>query len=85
MADVPESAAGAGTTELRLVLLDALSALSPPARAVVVLRYWEDLSIEEVAAILRCSTGNVKSQSSRALARLRAFLGDSLPDLSRTD
>ena len=61
---------------LRLTLLAALDRLPPKARAVVVLRYWEDLSVEATAAALECSTGTVKSQSSRALARLRTLLGD---------
>ena len=62
--------------ETRLALLSALDQLPARARAVVVLRYWEDLSVEATAAALGCSTGNVKSQSSRALARLRDLLGD---------
>jgi RNA polymerase sigma-70 factor (sigma-E family) len=62
--------------ELRLVLLDALATLPPKARAVVVLRYWEDLSVEQVANLLGCSPGNVKSQSARSLDKLRALLGD---------
>ena len=62
--------------ETRLALLSALDQLPARARAVVVLRYWEDLSVEATAAALSCSTGNVKSQSSRALARLRVLLGD---------
>jgi DNA-directed RNA polymerase specialized sigma24 family protein len=47
----------------------------------VVLRYWEDLSIEQTAAVLRCSTGNVKSQCSRSLEKLRARLGEHLTEL----
>jgi DNA-directed RNA polymerase specialized sigma24 family protein len=43
---------------------------------VVVLRYWADLSVEQAADVLGCSTGNVKSQSARALDKLRAALGD---------
>ncbi|MEY9927350.1 RNA polymerase sigma-70 factor (sigma-E family) [Catenulispora sp. GP43] len=62
--------------ETRLALLAALDELPARARAVVVLRYWEDLSVDATAAALGCSTGNVKSQSSRALARLRVLLGD---------
>jgi RNA polymerase sigma-70 factor (sigma-E family) len=84
----PESSsarAPGSTAELRIVLMDALAALPPQARAVVVLRYWEDLSIDQVAAILRCSTGNVKSQSARALEKLRGTLGGSLPELAVTD
>jgi RNA polymerase sigma-70 factor (sigma-E family) len=53
-------------------LLDALSRLGPRQRAVVVLRYWLDLSESETAAALNCSVGTVKSQASRALATLRA-------------
>jgi len=45
-------------------------------RGVVVLRYWADLSVEQAAEVLGCSTGNVKSQSARALDKLRAVLGD---------
>ena len=82
---LPEHVGQPGTAELRMVMLAALAALPPQARAVVVLRYWEDLSIEQVAAILRCSTGNVKSQSARALQKLRDQLGDSLPELILTD
>ena len=62
--------------ELRLELMAALAELPPRARAVVVLRYWEDMSVDQVAALLGCSPGNVKSQSSRALAKLRLLLGD---------
>lgn len=60
--------------DVRLTILDALARLAPGARAVVVLRYWEDLSIETTAELLGCSEGNVKSQASRALARLRELL-----------
>jgi RNA polymerase sigma-70 factor (sigma-E family) len=69
-----ERAAEPDTLELRLDLTDALAALPPKARAVVVLRYWEDMSIEQVAAHLGCSPGNVKSQSARALDKLRRLL-----------
>jgi len=66
--------------DLRLTLQDALAQLAPRGRAVLLLRYWEDMSVEATAATLGCSTGNVKSQSSRALARLREILGDSVWD-----
>jgi RNA polymerase sigma-70 factor (sigma-E family) len=72
--ELPERAADPQTPELRLELIDALATLAPKARAVVVLRYWEDLSIEQVAAHLGCSPGNVKSQSARALDKLRRLL-----------
>jgi RNA polymerase sigma-70 factor (sigma-E family) len=57
--------------EERGALLDALGRLGPRQRAVVVLRYWLDLSEAETAAALNCSVGTVKSQASRALATLR--------------
>ena len=52
-------------------LLRALAALPPRQRAVVVLRYFDDLSEAETAQMLGCSLGTVKSQTARGLARLR--------------
>ena len=57
--------------EERQALLDALARLGPRQRAVIVLRYWLDLSEAETAAALNCSVGTVKSQASRGLATLR--------------
>jgi RNA polymerase sigma-70 factor (sigma-E family) len=57
----------------RDVLVRALSQLPPRQRAVVVLRYYQDLPEAEVAAVLRCSVGTVKTQASRGLARLRTL------------
>ncbi|MEZ0094950.1 SigE family RNA polymerase sigma factor [Streptacidiphilus sp. EB129] len=82
---VPEEAAATeGDPALRLALLQALGQLSARDRAVVVLRYWEDRSVEETATALRLSSGMVRTQSSRALARLRTILGSTLGDLART-
>ena len=62
--------------ENRLVMLQALAAVPPRQRAVLVLRYWEDLSIDETAALLECSPGTVKSQAARGLETLRGLLPD---------
>jgi RNA polymerase sigma-70 factor (sigma-E family) len=56
----------------RAQLLDLLDGLPPKRRAAVVLRLYLDLSVEETAEILGCSTGNVKSQTARGLDTLRA-------------
>jgi RNA polymerase sigma-70 factor (sigma-E family) len=72
----PERAAPDQAPETRMMLLDALATLPPRSRAVVVLRYWADLSVEQVAEIMGCSTGNVKSLSARALDKLRLMLGE---------
>jgi RNA polymerase sigma-70 factor (sigma-E family) len=61
----------------RDVLLRALSALAPKQRAVLVMRYWEDLPDAEIAAALNCSVATVRSQASRALTRLRELSGGS--------
>ena len=58
----------------RAGLFEALLALPLRQRATIVLRYLEDLSELETAAVLGCSQGTVKSQSARALATLRTFL-----------
>ncbi|WP_328943161.1 SigE family RNA polymerase sigma factor [Streptomyces sp. NBC_00250] len=71
---VPEPAAD--HTDLRVTLLAALAELPPRARAMVVLRYWDDQSVASVASQLRCSEATVKSQCSRSLARLRLRLAD---------
>ncbi|RJL30763.1 SigE family RNA polymerase sigma factor [Bailinhaonella thermotolerans] len=66
------------SVHLRSVLVAELLKLPPRQRAVLVLRYWLDLSEAETAAALRCSTGSVKSQASRGLARLRTYLDPSV-------
>jgi len=55
----------------RSALMAAMAALPAGQRAVVVLRYWLDLTEPQVAAALGCSVGNVKSQAARGLAKLR--------------
>jgi RNA polymerase sigma-70 factor (sigma-E family) len=58
----------------RLAILEHLTALPARRRAVIVLRYYDDLSVEETAAVLGCSAGTVKSQTARALETLRHAL-----------
>ncbi len=58
----------------RLDLMQALAGLSPKARAVVALRFLDDLPVAEVALVLDLPEGTVKSQTARALDRLQAAL-----------
>ncbi|WP_308169888.1 SigE family RNA polymerase sigma factor [Acrocarpospora catenulata] len=69
-----EPPADNGDLDRVLDLRGALAKLPPRQRAVVVLRYYCDLSVEETARTLRCSQGNVKSQTARAIDRLRRML-----------
>jgi RNA polymerase sigma-70 factor (sigma-E family) len=79
-ADAPERAAPAGhSIEERAEVVAALRQLPKGQRAVLVLRYFCDMSIEATATALGCSQGSVKSQSSRGLAALRHLLGSRLP------
>ena len=76
MARVPDQAApppSAGVEE-RLALHEALWALPPRKRAVLVLRYLEDLPEAQVADILGCSVGTVRSQTHKAIAQLKSVL-----------
>jgi RNA polymerase sigma-70 factor (sigma-E family) len=67
--------APAGGPEERMVLWPHVKSLPPRQRAVIVLRYYEDLSEQEIANTLGCSRGNVKSTAHHALKALRAALG----------
>jgi RNA polymerase sigma-70 factor (sigma-E family) len=66
---------------LRVTLLDALGRLDRKDRAVLVLRYWEDLDAPTTAALVGMTPAAVRTRSVRALARLRELLGESLADL----
>ncbi|WP_206068849.1 SigE family RNA polymerase sigma factor [Nonomuraea composti] len=73
-AEVPERAAtGDDATLDRIVLRQALAKLGPRQRAVIVLRFWEDLTEAQAAEVLGCSVGTVKSQTHHALTRLRTI------------
>jgi RNA polymerase sigma-70 factor (sigma-E family) len=71
---LPERPVDPPSPELRMAVLAALATLPPRARAVVILRYWADQSVDQTAALLGCTPGNVKSQSARALDKLRLLL-----------
>ncbi|MCO8276598.1 SigE family RNA polymerase sigma factor [Actinoplanes sp. TRM 88003] len=71
-----------GSIEQRQQVVAALRTLPPRMRAVLVLRYFADLGEAEVADLLGCSVGTVKSQASRGLDRLRAHL-DPVPERTR--
>jgi RNA polymerase sigma factor (sigma-70 family) len=79
--DSPGTLSAEGDATLRLTLIDALGRLPAKDRAVLVLRYWEDRSIEETAEAMRASSSAVRSRSVRALAKLRELLGGSLAEL----
>ncbi|MEY9862420.1 RNA polymerase sigma-70 factor (sigma-E family) [Catenulispora sp. GAS73] len=81
--DVPEPASPADDAALRLAVRSALDTLPPRARAVVILRFWEDLSVDQTAEALGVSPGTVKSQTSRAIAILRQRLGAAVSELIR--
>lgn len=74
---LPESAVADGSTafDQRDAIRRALATLPPRQRAVVVLRYLDDRTEQETAAILGCSVGTVKSQTHKALAKLRECVG----------
>ena len=80
---LPEVAAAGVDTPLRLTLLDALARLPAKDRAVVVLRYWEDRSIEETAGVLNASAAAVRTRCTRALKQLRELLGEDIGAYAR--
>jgi len=79
---LPERAVPGATSEDALVLRDALQQLAPRQRAVIVLRYYEDLTERETAELLGVRVGTVKSQARDALARLRVLVPDLVEGLA---
>lgn len=81
LAELPDEASTRrlNAVGLRAELIEALGTLPPRQRAVLVLRYFEDLSEAQAAALLGCSVGTVKSTASRGLTRLQAALA---PEIS---
>lgn len=74
--DEAEQPVASPSTEERDELMAALRRLPVRQRACLVLRYYEDRTERETAAALGCSVGTVKSQTSKALAKLRKELSD---------
>ena len=71
-----------GAADDRLELIRALGELPPRQRAVLVLRYFDDLTESEVASTLGCSIGTVKSTTSRALEKMRELVPNKGPGLT---
>lgn len=70
----------AETTTRRVMFAATLRQLAPRQRAVLVCRFYQGLDVAETAEVLGCSAGTVKSQTARALARMRTLLDDPLPE-----
>lgn len=81
--ELPEEAAGATDHDARADLRTALQQLAPRQRAVVVLRYFDDLTEQQTAAAMGIGVGTVKSQARDALRRLRDLLPDGDLDPAR--
>jgi RNA polymerase sigma-70 factor (sigma-E family) len=79
--DLPTTEVAGPDYTLRLTLAESLSRLKPLDRAVLMLRFLDDLSVNDTAAQLGLSSGAVSNRTARALERLRADLGPALADL----
>jgi RNA polymerase sigma-70 factor (sigma-E family) len=79
--NVPDRASHADPVDLRLTLVGALAKLAPNRRAVVILRYWDDHSVETVAEVMQLTPAAVKSLALRAVQELRELLGADLAAL----
>lgn len=75
-AEPPEATARVEDHAGRVAVRTALAEVAPRQRATLVLRFYCDMSVDEVAEVLRCSPGTVKSQTARGLDALRRMLAD---------
>jgi RNA polymerase sigma-70 factor (sigma-E family) len=80
--DRPAPGDGADAITDRVAVLRALAQVPPRQRAALVCRFYDGLDVAGAAQALGCSEGNVKSQTARGLAALRAALGDAVPQLA---
>jgi len=80
---LPETATGDGLAHVheRARLRAALAQLPPRQRAAVVMRFYDDLGVQEVATAMGCSTGTVKSQTLEGLRKLRVLLDEDIEDI----
>lgn len=78
----PELGRAGPDVERRLLLREALGRLTPKQRAVLVLRFYDDLTEVQTATVLGCSPNTVKSQTRQALERIRALAPDLLAELT---
>jgi RNA polymerase sigma-70 factor (sigma-E family) len=76
LSDLPADSDAIQRVDERDTVWRALAVLPPRQRAVTVLRYYDDLTEAEIAAVMGTSAGTVKSQSARALRRLEALLAE---------
>ena len=85
-AELPERGISDSTeqADLRNAVVQAVGSLPPRQRVAVVLRYFDDLSVSDVASAMGCSQGTVKSQVARAVATLRRHPGLADLDIVRS-
>ncbi|KGN34654.1 RNA polymerase subunit sigma-70 [Knoellia sinensis KCTC 19936] len=82
VSEAPEGRTAVADHDLRLALIEALARLTPRQRSVLVLRYLEDRTEVQAAAVLGCSVSTVKSQARHALGRLRELNPQLMADLA---
>jgi len=73
-----------GSTADRILVREALAMLTDRQRTALILRYLDDLSVEQTAELMRCSPGTVKKLAARGLTALRTLIGDDIEVTSDT-